>query len=101
VRAPISGGALPAPAYAAAGSCRDRRAHRYSRRRPDRTELSNRAALAPRDGTDITALMQTADAALYAAKRAGRRQAHLEPVGSADLAAVSDAAHQPASRAAT
>jgi diguanylate cyclase (GGDEF)-like protein/putative nucleotidyltransferase with HDIG domain len=39
--------------------------------------LSIGAALAPRDGTGITALLETADAALYQAKAAGRRRVQL------------------------
>jgi diguanylate cyclase (GGDEF)-like protein len=39
--------------------------------------LSVGGALTPRDGTDVTSLLEAADAALYAAKAAGRGQAQL------------------------
>ena len=44
---------------------------------PGAVALSIGAALAPRDGTDVTPLLETADAALYRAKVDGRRRAHV------------------------
>jgi diguanylate cyclase (GGDEF)-like protein/putative nucleotidyltransferase with HDIG domain len=44
---------------------------------PGAVALSIGAALAARDGDDVTALLEAADAALYRAKAGGRRRAHL------------------------
>src|SRR3954447_15809821 len=44
---------------------------------PGTAGLSIRAALAPRDGTAVTPLLEPAGGALYRAKAAGRRRAHL------------------------
>ena len=44
---------------------------------PGAAAVSIGAALSPRDGDEITTLLQAADSALYVAKAAGRRRAHL------------------------
>jgi GGDEF domain-containing protein len=44
---------------------------------PEGVALSIGAALAPRDGSDVTALLERADGALYQAKADGRRRARM------------------------
>ena len=44
---------------------------------PGMVALSIGASVSPRDGDEVTALLEAADAALYRAKAAGRRRAHI------------------------
>ena len=51
------------------------------------------AAIHPRHGTDVGALMHAADAALYAAKRAGRNTVRLAAAAAADVLTQPEAPH--------
>jgi diguanylate cyclase (GGDEF)-like protein len=51
------------------------------------------AALHPRHGDDVGALMHAADAALYAAKRAGRNTVRLAAAAAADVLTQPEAPH--------
>jgi diguanylate cyclase (GGDEF)-like protein/putative nucleotidyltransferase with HDIG domain len=71
-----------AEAAAAAAAMLDDIRDKLPTRVPDASAvgLSVGGAVAPRDGTDVTRLLEAADAALYAAKDAGRSRAQLHPV---------------------